>query len=73
MQHLGEIICRRRLRAGLTQAELAEECEVTINYISMLENGRRGPSLAMLVKIGQALGARPSALLRQAEDLEGKC
>lgn len=51
----------RRLRElrkerGLTQEAFAETSDLSANYISDLELGRKVPSLTILVGLSQALG-----------------
>jgi transcriptional regulator with XRE-family HTH domain len=46
-----------RLKAGLTQEELADRCELTKGYISQLENDLTSPSIATLEVILLALGS----------------
>lgn len=48
-----------RIEAGLSQAALAERCELTSNYISELESGRRFPSHETLQRLCHALSLRP--------------
>ncbi|MDP9737224.1 MULTISPECIES: helix-turn-helix domain-containing protein [unclassified Curtobacterium] len=49
-----EIIRDARLRAGLTQVQLAARAGVTQSAVSTYENGRREPSLAMLQRLVRA-------------------
>lgn len=51
-----EIIRDARLRAGLTQVQLAARAGVTQSVISTYENGRREPSLAALQRLVRAAG-----------------
>lgn len=58
----------RRLRElrkerGLTQEALAEEADLSGNYISDLELGLKVPSLTILVQLSQALDVATSVLL----------
>ena len=45
-----------RQSAGLTQEDLAERSEVSVRFISMLETGRRQPSLSALAALSAGLG-----------------
>lgn len=45
-----------RLRAGLTQAELAEKLDVTQCVVSMWETGRHEPSMKSLKKMSKLYG-----------------
>lgn len=47
-----------RLRAGLTQAELARRAGVDRANLAAVERGARGASLRMLRRIAAAMGAR---------------
>lgn len=48
-----------RVRAGLTQAELARRMGTTQSAIARLESGRRLPSLKTLSRYARATGSRP--------------
>lgn len=47
-----------RVRAGLTQEELATRMGTTQSTIARLESGRRPPSLRTVQRYAQALGCR---------------
>jgi len=58
-------IKRLRVRAGMSQAELAQKAQVTRPYITMLETGaRKAPSVATLRRIAKALGVPVTELLQ---------
>ena len=44
-----------RKRKGISQAEMAELCEMSPNYVGQIEIGRRFPSLKLIEKIGRIL------------------
>lgn len=46
----------RRLRAGLTQLELAKRLRVASQYVNMIESGKKSPSLELLARLGNELG-----------------
>ena len=52
-----------RQEAGLSQDELADRMDLSTPYISMLESGKRYPSIEMLLRIAIALQVRPGAML----------
>jgi transcriptional regulator with XRE-family HTH domain len=56
---------RLRLRAGLSQAQLAEKMGVDRAYISGLEQAVRNPTIVTLWHIAKALGVRVGALLEE--------
>ena len=45
-----------RRQAGLTQEQLAEASEVSVDFISLVERGINAPSFDSLEKIAKALG-----------------
>src|SRR4051812_40431612 len=52
----GSVVRRLRLRAGLTQEELAERSGVSVRTIRGIETGsRRNPQLVSLVQLADAL------------------
>lgn len=54
----------RRLRLGMTQADLAAAVGVHVPYISDLENGKKTPYLRNLARFAEALRTTPDKLLR---------
>lgn len=44
-----------RAVSGLQQKELAQKAKLTSSYISLVETGKRSPSIASLSKISRAL------------------
>ena len=65
--HFGEVIRMRRLGAGMSQETLAAEADCHPTYISLLENGRRNPSLDKMLRLGRALNCPAWKLVREAE------
>jgi transcriptional regulator with XRE-family HTH domain len=53
-----------RLRAGLSQEQLADRCDLHPTEISRLERARREPRLGTIVRVARALGIGPDRLLR---------
>jgi transcriptional regulator with XRE-family HTH domain len=53
---LGERICRAREALGLTQRQLAERLNVTEQYVSLLETGRRTARLEKYYAIAHITG-----------------
>ena len=58
MQDLSLSIQNRRKKMGFTQESLAEELDVSVNTIKYIEQGRRLPSLIMILRIAQVLKLR---------------
>lgn len=71
MLHLGQDVAARfgarlrRLRQGRrwSQARLAEALEVSLDHVGLLERGERLPSVGLLVRAAELLGASPDELL----------
>ncbi len=59
----GEALKRWRLKRGLTQEGLAHEAGITTSYASQVENGKKVPSLTVVLKLCRALNLTPGELL----------
>lgn len=55
-QRLGAAIRSLRQQQGLTLSQLAAKAEVSVSYLSRLENGRSTPSFTLLARLANALG-----------------
>ena len=64
---LGAELKKARLKAGLTQEELAFRADVHRTYVSMLEREKGSPTLDTLMKLCAALGVRASDMVRRIE------
>jgi transcriptional regulator with XRE-family HTH domain len=53
---LGSAIKVVRTAGGIRQRELAKKIGVTANYLSLVEGGKREPSVAVLNRLAKALG-----------------
>ena len=62
-RRLGKNIAGLRLKAGLTQDQLAEKLDVTTRYLQKLEGGIHTPSLALLLNLRKMLKADWTELL----------
>jgi transcriptional regulator with XRE-family HTH domain len=60
---LGKNIKRHRLLAEMTQGQLAEIVECCDRHIGQIESGKNIPSLAVTVKVANALGVGIDQLL----------
>lgn len=60
---VGSNVRRGRVKAGLTQEQLAFEARIDLTYVGGIERGKRNPSVLVLARIAEALGTSPSALL----------
>ncbi len=60
---LGERIQRWRKKAGKTQAMVAEDLDISVAYVSLIERGGRNPPYTTVVAIARALGVAPSRIV----------
>ena len=63
----GKVLRRLRLEAELSQEGLAHNCDLHRTYISLLERGKKSPSLGVVVRIAQELGVAGWEMLKEAE------
>lgn len=56
-----------RARRALSQEALAEAAGLHPTFISLMERGRRQPSLETLLRLGRALGVPATELVGQVE------
>jgi transcriptional regulator with XRE-family HTH domain len=68
-QQFGSLIRRRRLDAGLGQEALADKAGLHRTHVSLLERGKRMPSLQVIKKLAAALDTTMASLM---EELEGQ-
>lgn len=60
---IGKNIKDIRTARGITQTELAEKTDLSVQFISYIENGTKHPGLETMIKIASALGTTMDALL----------
>lgn len=60
---IGKRIKEIRKENNLTQAELAEKCNLAVSYISRIESGKKKASLKSLVKLGNSMGVTVDTFL----------
>jgi transcriptional regulator with XRE-family HTH domain len=66
---IGAVIREERLALGYTQAKLAALCDITPQYLSLLELGEVNVSLDTLLSISSVIGKPLSLLIARAEEL----
>jgi ribosome-binding protein aMBF1 (putative translation factor) len=64
---VGNLLAGARLKAGLTQGQLAKKLGIQQNMVSDYERGRRSLSPAMAARFSDVLHIRKSHLHRRAE------
>lgn len=68
---IGKTIKFLRIAKGLKQSELSERLKVSTNYISLVENDKREPSLSFLKELAKSLDI-PVGLLFLELDMSKK-
>ncbi len=63
LKEMGQRIMERRKKLGLTQEALAEMSELTTQFVSYAESGKRGMRPENLMKVAAALGVSTDYLL----------
>lgn len=60
----GDRLKKRRLKMGLTQAQIAEQSGVTASHISIIERGRANPTFDVMARLAEAVGLEVWAMIR---------
>ena len=68
----GNAVRRRRRALGMTLNQLAEEAELSPNYLGSLENGQRDPSLSTVQRLADAFRVSVGELVGDREELTGE-
>jgi transcriptional regulator with XRE-family HTH domain len=58
-----------RVRRKLSRTVLAANAGISLTYLAEIERGERNPTLAVVARLARALGAKPSELVAQVEDV----
>lgn len=66
LTELGDVVRSSRLKLGLSQEALAVDAELDRSYVGGIERGEHNLTLINLQKIANALGTKPSVLLKAA-------
>lgn len=64
---IGERIVAARMKAGLTQADIAQKLNVTAQTISAWERGVKTPKLDTIIRICNAIGCDTSEILNTVD------
>lgn len=69
--YIGAVIKKYREKKGkgYSQQWLATTCQLSVGYISQIEQGKQDPSVKTLAKISKALGKPLWKLIKEAEEL----
>lgn len=63
----GQVLKNLRLESGYSQEKLALDCELDRTYISMLERGKRQPTLKTIFTLCEKLNCSPSEMVKHVE------
>ena len=69
LKNLGTKIRKERQSRSITQEMLAEKVDISVNFMSLIENGRN-MSVEVLVKIAQSLGVSVDYLLSDTVEIQ---
>lgn len=61
----GKRLRTARLAKGLTQQELAEKADLSVNHYAQIERGEKNPSVTTISSIVQVLGLTPNDILQK--------
>ena len=61
---MGDRIKETRKKAGLTQEQLAERLDVSVEFVSQIERGLKMPSMPLFIKMIEVLNVSADYLLR---------
>ena len=67
---MGLAIRVRRTMREMHLEDLARKAGISVSYLSLIETGKRDPSISVVIKLADELGIRMSALCILAENLE---
>jgi transcriptional regulator with XRE-family HTH domain len=56
-----------RLKAGLTQEEVAANAGVSREYVSMLESGKNNPTIDVFIRLCHAIGVSPADVVARLD------
>lgn len=62
LQTLGKNIRKVRLLKGLSQESLAADIDKSVNFVSLLENGKTGLAVQTIIDICKSLGVDANAI-----------
>src|SRR5262245_51571207 len=64
-EKFGNIIRGRRTKAGIGQEALADRAGLHRTHVSLLERGKRNPTLEVIRKLAAALGTTMASLMQE--------
>ena len=70
--YLGMVVRSLREKRNLSQEKLAELAKLHTTYVSLIERGKRSPTIETVDKLAKALGTEGSKLIAAAEKLRAE-
>ena len=65
----GIVLKNYRKKLGISQEDLAERCKLDRTFISLLERGKRRPTLNTVFTLAKKLDIKPYELIQEVEKL----
>ena len=65
---IGHALKVARVRARKKQKDVAKKCNISANYLCLVEAGKRHPSLFVLSSICDALGIKTWEIIKEIEE-----
>ena len=65
LQRIGSRVKQARLVRHMTQLQLAEAADISVSFLSNIENGRQSMNLRALIAISDALNVSADSLIRE--------
>ncbi|HDX1150448.1 TPA: helix-turn-helix transcriptional regulator [Pasteurella multocida] len=66
--NIGKAIMLCRTQRGMAKTQLSQDSNISISYLTLLEQGKREPNLSTINSICKALNIPPSILIFLASD-----
>ena len=66
-EQFGILILSRRRALGLSQEALAGKASLHVTYVSLVERGKRAPTIVVVKKLADALGSTMTSLMQELE------
>jgi transcriptional regulator with XRE-family HTH domain len=68
LEEFGKFLKETRERLGLSQDDVAAQCDVTKGNLSMIENGKKDFAFSTFLEIAGGMGIHPKQLLDHSFD-----
>ncbi|HYH66887.1 MAG TPA: helix-turn-helix transcriptional regulator, partial [Urbifossiella sp.] len=63
----GTLLKQARLKAKMTQEDLAAKASLTREYVSLLERDKRTPTVEVFIRLVRAVGMSPAEVILEIE------